>query len=88
MKEKNDSTFIKHYIPLFSVFLFGFLTFILFPFDKAFQFFVTGLVAFAYIVWGILHHKLHGDLHPKVVIEYILIGVLGLTILYSIIIRA
>lgn len=31
----------------------------------------------AYIIWGIVHHALVGDLHPKIVIEYVLIGAIA-----------
>lgn len=37
-----------------------------------------------YLLWAILHHYLHHDLHPAVVIEYVLIGLLGISISYFI----
>lgn len=38
------------------------------------------IVALFYIFWGILHHALHHDLHWKIVVEYVLMGMLGLSI--------
>jgi hypothetical protein len=31
-----------------------------------------------YTLWASLHHYLHHDLHPKIVIEYVLVGFLGI----------
>ncbi|MBI3385778.1 hypothetical protein HY031_01690 [Candidatus Gottesmanbacteria bacterium] len=35
----------------------------------------------AYVLWGIIHHTLKGDLHLKIVIEYILIGGIAIALL-------
>ena len=40
---------------------------------------VIGIGVF-YETRGILHHHLHHEIHTKIVIEYILIGSLGMTI--------
>jgi len=43
---------------------------------------IIGVVTtIAYIVWGIMHHILSGDLHRKVVIEYVLVGLIALVLL-------
>lgn len=34
-------------------------------------------LALIYIVWGALHHQKEGTLHPKVMLEYLLFGILG-----------
>jgi hypothetical protein len=33
-----------------------------------------------YVFWALLHQFLHHDLHPKVVLEYVLVGFLGISI--------
>lgn len=35
----------------------------------------------AYVAWGIIYHLLVGDLHRKLVVEYILIGAIAVIIL-------
>ncbi len=40
--------------------------------------------AFAYVVWGIFHHAVLHDLHPKIVIEYILVGTIAIVLLMTI----
>ena len=40
------------------------------------------LTVFFYVLWGVLHHLINHELSARIVIEYILIGVLGLSILF------
>lgn len=35
---------------------------------------------FIYALGGIMHHKLHHDLHPKIFVEYVLISLLAFTL--------
>lgn len=41
-------------------------------------------VAVAYVAWGVIHHWRSGDLHPKVVLEYVGIAILGVAIVWSV----
>lgn len=50
--------------------------------DRGFQIGVTIATTFFYVLWGILHHLVNHDLHPKIVIEYMLIGTFGLAIIF------
>ncbi|MBF8250353.1 MAG: hypothetical protein HW400_954 [Candidatus Levybacteria bacterium] len=50
--------------------------------DRSFQIGVIVTTTFFYVLWGILHHLMNHDLHMKIVIEYILIGAFGLTIIF------
>lgn len=47
----------------------------------------TGVIvgATAYVTWGIIHHWRRGDLHLKVVLEYIGIAILGVALALSVI---
>jgi hypothetical protein len=45
-------------------------------------------IGIAYVLWGIFHHHIEGDLHPRVLLEYIIMAMLASSILLSIIIRA
>lgn len=43
---------------------------------------VSGIVtSVCYVLWGITHHALKGDLHRKIVIEYLLIGAIAIVLL-------
>lgn len=46
-----------------------------------FQFIVGILLSVSYVIWGLVYHYLEGDLHAKVVIEYLLIALLALILL-------
>lgn len=35
-----------------------------------------------YFIWALVHHYLNHDLHTKIVIEYLLMSVLGLSVMY------
>jgi hypothetical protein len=40
------------------------------------------LTTFLYIVWGIVHHYIHHDVHPRIVLEYILMGSFGISVMF------
>lgn len=50
--------------------------------DRTFQIGVIVATTLFYVLWGIMHHLMNHDLHMKIVIEYILIGVFGLSIIF------
>jgi hypothetical protein len=39
------------------------------------------VTAASYVAWGIIHHAAIGTLHRKVVIEYVLIGLIAIVLL-------
>lgn len=50
--------------------------------DKQSQMQVLTLTALFYVGWGVLHHFLHHELTPKIVVEYVLMAALGLTLIF------
>ena len=48
------------------------------------QLFIGIATAVAYVLWGIFHHAAQGDLHPKIVVEYILIGAISIVLLVTV----
>lgn len=79
--------FIKHfnyYISLLSIFIFGLAAAILASPNFTLQIFIVTLTIVIYVVWGILHHLLVHELTSKIMIEYILIGLLGLSMIFFI----
>lgn len=53
----------------------------LFKGDRTNQFIIMLFFSVVYVGWGIIHHIRHKTLHLKIVLEYILIGALGLFLL-------
>jgi hypothetical protein len=45
------------------------------------QFLIVLVTAFLYVCWGILHHAVKGDLHPRIMVEYILIAAIVIVLL-------
>ncbi len=84
---KNLARHLPHYLSLFGILIAGFAGLILFSYDKSFQVVVSIATAISYVVWGIVHHYLHKDLHLEVFAEYLAVSVLGLVILFSLILR-
>lgn len=50
--------------------------------DRSFQIGAVIVTTFFYVLWGIMHHLINHDLNTKIVVEYILIGAFGLTIIF------
>ena len=42
------------------------------------------IAAAAYVAWGIIHHSRRGDLHLKIVLEYLALAILGVIITYTV----
>ena len=72
---------IGYYISLVLILAFGFLLTSLASPNKQLQMAVIILTTFFYVAWGIVHHLINHDLTTKIVVEYVLIGSLGLTII-------
>lgn len=72
---------VGYYISLFLILFFGFLI-AYNSSDKEFQLLVAVMTAFIYVVWGILHHLINHELTPTIVLEYTLMGALGISIVF------
>lgn len=59
----------------------GSFTFLSLRENKAAQLTVGIITAIAYAAWGILHHAVSGDLHKKVVVEYMLMSGIAIVLL-------
>ena len=74
----------KHSLYYFSLIVILFLGFILVSgtSNRSFQIGVVLITTFFYVLWGLMHHLLNHDFTLKIMIEYILIGVFGLTVIF------
>lgn len=70
-----------YYISLIFILILGFLL-AYSTSDRSFQISVAVVTTFLYVLWGIMHHLINHDLTAKIVVEYILIGAFGLTIIF------
>lgn len=79
---------IQHYAPLFGILTAGLAGFVMFSSDKNFQFVIAIAMSLGYVSWGIVHHYLHKDIYLEVILEYALIALLGLVLIFTVIFRA
>lgn len=81
---KKFKKHLGYYLSLSLILLLGlFLVFLATPNIKL-QTIIILLTIFFYVLWGILHHFINHELTPKIVVEYVLIGILGISILFFI----
>lgn len=86
--EKKYFKHLPHYIPLIGIFSAGVLAFFFFSYDKQFQIGVAISVAAGHLTWGIVHHMMHKDFSPEIVLEYLAVSILGLAAMVSVILQA
>lgn len=73
-----------HYLALFLILAFGGFAFLYFKHFPQAQIVSAFLTASFYVFWGIIHHSFEGDLHLRVILEYLGIALLGFLILFTI----
>lgn len=79
MKQKVKEHFF-YYISLFAIIALGVILALQFSYSKQMQMLVVVMTTFFYVGLGILHHRENHDLTAKIVVEYTLIGALGMTV--------
>ena len=83
--ERDLSRHPLHYFVLLSLELIGLWGLIWFSYQRSLQLAILVTMTLAYIVWGIVHHQQHHDLHPKIIFEYITIAIFALLLIGSLI---
>lgn len=79
---KKTDRHIGYYFSLISLLILGFLLFIFASPNRQLQMLVFIITTIFYVSWGILHHKINHDLTVKIMVEYVLIGSFGITIMF------
>lgn len=82
MLDKKTTAHIVYFICLFLVFAASLLLVSKTSHNPSFQMMIIILMTFFYVAWALLHHYIEHDLHAKIVIEYVLIGALGISLVY------
>ncbi len=52
--------------------------------NRSLQLAIGIMSTLAYVGWGVIHHALQRDLYPKVVVEYVLMGLIAIVLLMTI----
>lgn len=77
MIPESPSSAFAHYLFLLLMMAMGIVGVILFSSDRGIQLVVVWMMAVSYIIWGVVHHLVHQDFHPRVLLEYLLITAMG-----------
>ncbi len=86
--EKDFSKHPLHYFALLCSQVLGLWGVFWFSYNKLSQLVVIALMAICYVIWGIFHHRSHGDLHINIVFEYILVALLAVLIFGSLLLNS
>lgn len=70
-----------HFIVLLIILALGIGLFFYTQSNRMLQLVVGIATAIAYIAWGIIHHAMQRDLYAKVVVEYVLMGLIAVLLL-------
>lgn len=79
--DKNLHFHLSYYLVLVLILSLGTVVFFFFSGERSMQFVVGVITSFSYFSWGVVHHHLEGDLHPAIVVEYLLIALLAVFLL-------
>ena len=84
---KSFSKHLPHYLSLIGIFAAGTFGIYTFAYDRSLQMAVVVATAGAYVTWGVVHHFIHRDLYLAVIVEYLVVAVLGVVLIFSLIFR-
>ena len=85
----NDfSHHIRAYTILAGILALGIWGLVWFSYDRGFQTWIALAMCISYAVWGIAHHAAEGNLHLRIVFDYLAISFLGFVLLLSLLYRA
>lgn len=76
-----------HYFTLLCIMVTGLWGIFWFDYYRPLQLGIVVSMAVAYVVWGVVHHSMHKDLHIKIIFEYVLMALLAVLVFSSLIMR-
>lgn len=85
--EKDFSHHPLHYFTLLCILLVGLWGILWFDYHPVTQLIIVVCLAVSYIIWGIVHHHVHRSLHPKIILEYVLVAALAVLAFASLTLR-
>lgn len=79
---------ISHSLTLVGILFAAFFGLVMFSYDKYFQLSISVAAAVSYVVWGVVHHILEKDFQIEIFLEYLAVAILGLTVIFTLVIRS
>ncbi len=84
MKMTKD---LKHYLALIAFLSISLALFLVFNFNRQIQMGITLIMAGGYIIWGVVHHSVKKELHPRIISEYILVATVASIVVIFLLMR-
>lgn len=81
-------TFRFHYFVLLIILALSGVAFFYFRYFRSVQIIISLLTGLVYVLWGLIHHYYEGDLHLKIVLEYLATVTFGLAVIWFLLLRA
>lgn len=78
---------LKHYLALIAFLSFGLALFLVFNYNRQIQMGISLVMAGGYIIWGIIHHAIKKELHPKIILEYVLVAIVASVVVLFLLMR-
>lgn len=78
---------LKHYLALIAFLSIGLALFLVFNFNRQVQMGITLAMAGGYIIWGIIHHSVRKELHPRIILEYVLVAIVASIVVIFLLMR-
>lgn len=81
MVEKKRKDLFVDFLALGIIFVFSLMLLISFSNDLSYKKLIIFLTGGCYFWWGIFHHWRQDDLYTKIVLEYLLFSILGISVM-------
>lgn len=78
---------LKHYLALIGFLSFGLAFFLVFNYNRQIQMGISLAMAVGYVVWGIIHHSLRKEFHPRIIMEYFLVAIVASVVVIFLLMR-
>ncbi len=83
----QDKSHLLHFIILLILLSVVSLLILAFQYEPTFQTVLVVSLGSIYFLWGIIHHHKLKDLHPRITLEYLIISILGTSLLASLLLQ-
>jgi len=78
---------LKHYLGLIAFLSIGLALFLVFNYNRQIQMGISLVMAVGYVIWGIIHHTIKKEFHPKIILEYILVAIVASVVVIFLLMR-
>jgi len=68
---------LKHYLALITFLSIGLALFLIFNYNRQIQVGIALAMAATYVIWGIVHHWVKKELHPRIISEYVIVAIVA-----------